>query len=75
MVRIGYWLRKIPDRGVVQVVGQGDAMTLRHLEDFMFAVSVERCPLDRLLAAVAPCEIYRFAAVLDAQHTAWLTDQ
>ena len=41
-------------------------MTFRHLQDFMFAVSVERCPLNRLLAGVAPCEIYRFTAVLDA---------
>lgn len=72
MVRIGYWLREIPDGRVVQVVGQCDAMTFRHLEHFMLAVPVEGCPLDRLLAAVAPCEIYCFAAVLDAQRTAWL---
>ena len=41
-------------------------MPVRNLKDLMFAVSVERCPLDGLFAGVAPCEVNCFSAVLDA---------
>lgn len=64
--RCGYRLRELSDRGVVEVVGQCDAVTARHLEDFVLAVSVEGGPLDGLWAGVAPGEVYGFAAVLDA---------
>lgn len=66
MVWIGYRLRKFSNGRVVQVICQGDAMTFRHLEDFVLAISVESRPLDGLLAGMAPCEIDCFAAVLDA---------
>ena len=45
-------------------------MTFPHLEDFVFAISVESSPLQGLLAGVAPCEVCCFTAVLDAQHSA-----
>lgn len=41
-------------------------MTARHLKYFVLAVAVKGCPLDGLLAGVAPGKIYDFAAVLDA---------
>lgn len=66
MVGIGYWLCEIPNRGVVQIVGQGDSVTFRYLKDFMFTVSVECGPLNGLLAGVAPCKVHCFTAVLDA---------
>ena len=44
-------------------------MTFRHLEDFVFAISVESSPLQGLLAGIAPCEVYYFTAVLNAQHS------
>ena len=66
MMRCGYGLRELSYRRVVKVVCQGDAMIARHLEDFVLAVSVKGCPLDGLLAGMAPDEVYGFAAVLDA---------
>ena len=58
-------MRKLSDGGVVKIVCQGDAMTFGHFEDFVLAVSIESCPLDGLLAGVAPGEVYGFAAVLN----------
>ena len=66
MVGIGYWLCEISNGRVVQIVGQGDAMTFRYLKDFMFTVSVERGPMDGLLPGSAPCKVYLLTAVLDA---------
>ena len=66
MMRPRYRLGEPSYRRVVKIVCQGDAMTFRHFEDFVLAVSIESCPLDGLLASVAPSEVYGFAAVLDA---------
>ena len=66
MVGIGYGLCELSNGRVVQIVGQGDTMTFRYLKDFMFTISVERGPLDRLVTGGAPCKVYCFAAVLNA---------
>ena len=66
MVGIGHWLCELSNGRVVQIVGQGDTVAFRYLKDFMFTVSVERGPLDRLVAGGAPCKVYCFATVLDA---------
>ena len=63
---VGYWLCEFSNGRVVQIVGQGDAVTFRYLKDFMFTVSVERGPLDGLLAGGAPCKVYCFTTVLNA---------
>ena len=66
MVGIGYWLCELSNGRVVQIVGQGDAVTFRYLKDLMFTVSVKRGPLDRLVAGAAPCKVHCFTAVLNA---------
>ena len=66
MVGIGYWLCEISNGGVVQIVGQGDAVAFHYLKDFMFTVSVECGPLDGLLAGVAPGKVLCFTTMLNA---------
>lgn len=65
-------MRELSDGCIIQVVCQGDAVTFDHLEDFVFAVSVEGGPLDGLLAVMAPRKVDCFTTMLDAQCTAFM---
>ena len=62
----------------IQIVRECDAVTGRHFEHFMLAVTVECGPLDHLRRFVAPVVCNGFAIMADSQRPAfmrgWQTD-
>lgn len=67
--RVGHGKRKVANGRVVQVVRQRNAVPGRDLQHFVFAVAVERCPLNRFGIWAGPGEINRLAQMLDAKRT------
>ena len=47
----------------VEIVGNGHAVTCPHCEDFVFAITIERCPLYGIGLIVAPVEESRMTFV------------
>lgn len=62
--------RKVAKRRVIQIIRQRNAVPGRDLQHFVFAITVERRPLNRFRILARPCKIDRLAKMLDAKCTA-----
>lgn len=42
---LSHWLCKKPDRGIIQIVGEGNSVPLDNFEDFMLAIAIKGGPM------------------------------